>query len=116
MTNSEETASITALILGWLRREGVASAEDHASLAPLAGPQELHLRSQEMEKLGLEPGSDVRVRSSRGELVLAAVADGGVPSGVALLQFNATPIEETSASALIDSSAQAVEVLVETIT
>lgn len=85
------------------------------SLARLARPQQLHLRAQEMEKLGVEPGGDVRVRSPRGELVVAAVADAAVPTGVALLQFNATPIEEPSASVLIDSSSMAVEVRVETV-
>jgi anaerobic selenocysteine-containing dehydrogenase len=68
-----------------------------------------------MEKLGVAPGDDVRVRSSRGELVLAVVGDRAVPNGVALLEFNATPIDESSASALIDSSAPAVEVRVETV-
>ena len=86
-----------------------------SSLAPLARDQELHLRPQEMEKLGVAPGDDVRVRSSRGELVLAVVGDRAVPNGVALLEFNATPIDESSASALIDSSAPAVEVRVETV-
>jgi anaerobic selenocysteine-containing dehydrogenase len=69
-----------------------------------------------MTQLGVEPGDEVRVRSPRGELVVAAVGDGGVPSGVALLQFNAAPVHETSASALIDSSVAVVEVDVEKVT
>jgi NADH-quinone oxidoreductase subunit G len=87
-----------------------------ASLAPLARPQELHLCPQEMEQLGIEPGDEVKVRSSRGELAVAAVADDGVPGKVALLQFNATPVHEASASALIDSSALAIDVHVEPVT
>jgi hypothetical protein len=35
---------------------------------------------------------------------------------VALLQFNATPVHEASASALIDSSALAIDVHVEPVT
>ena len=91
----------------------VQSAE---SLAPLARSQELRLAPHAMTQLGVEPGDEVRVRSPRGELVVAAVGDGGVPSGVALLQFNAAPVHETSASALIDSSVAAVEVDVEKVT
>jgi anaerobic selenocysteine-containing dehydrogenase len=69
-----------------------------------------------MSKLGVEPGDDVRVRSPRGELVVAAVGDAGVPSDVALLQFNAAPVYETGASALIDFSLAVVEVDVEKVT
>jgi anaerobic selenocysteine-containing dehydrogenase len=69
-----------------------------------------------MEQLGIEPGDEVKVRSSRGELAVAAVADDGVPGKVALLQFNATPVHEASASALIDSSALAIDVHVEPVT
>jgi predicted molibdopterin-dependent oxidoreductase YjgC len=91
----------------------VQSAE---SLAPLARSQELRLAPHAMTQLGVEPGDEVRVRSPRGELVVAAVGDAGVPSGVALLQFNAAPVHETSASALIDSSVAVVEVDVEKVT
>ena len=51
--------------------------------------------------------------SPSGELTCALVADTGVPSGVALLQFNAAPIYEQSASALIANGAAAVEIQVE---
>ena len=91
----------------------VQSAE---SLAPLARRQELRLAPLAMSKLGVEPGDDVRVRSPRGELVVAAVGDAGVPSGVALLQFNAAPVHETGASALLDFSLAVVEVDVEKVT
>ncbi|MGP8150858.1 MAG: NADH-quinone oxidoreductase subunit NuoG [Acidimicrobiales bacterium] len=91
----------------------VQSAE---SLAPLARSQELRLAPHAMTQLGVEPGDEVRVRSPRGELVVVAAGDAAVPSGVALLQFNAAPIHETSASALIDSSVAAVEVDVEKVT
>ena len=90
--------------------------QSSASLAPLARSQELRLPAKDMERLGLEAGDHVRVRSSRGELVIAAVHDTGVPDGVALMEFNAAPIDETSASALIDSSAPLVDVYLETLT
>jgi hypothetical protein len=44
------------------------------------------------------------------------VGDAGVPSDVALLQFNAAPVYETGASALIDFSLAVVEVDVEKVT
>jgi NADH-quinone oxidoreductase subunit G len=91
----------------------VQSAE---SLAPLARSQQLRLAPPAMKELGVEPGGEVRVRSSRGELVVAAVGDSGVPSGVAFLQFNAAPGDSPGASALIDSSVVAVEVGVEKVT
>ena len=86
------------------------------SLAPLARSQELRLAPQAMKQLGVEAGDEVRVRSGRGELVIAAVGDAGVPAGVAFLQFNADPIHETSVSALLDSSLPAVNVEVEKVT
>jgi NADH-quinone oxidoreductase subunit G len=86
------------------------------SLAPLAPSQELRLAPQAMKQLGVEPGDEVRVRSGRGELVAVAVGDAGVPTGAALLQFNAAPTPETSASALLDSSLPVVDVEVEKVT
>jgi hypothetical protein len=47
--------------------------------------------------------------------VLEVVEDARIPEGVGLLQFNAAPIYEASASALIASSAPAVEVRLETV-
>ena len=62
-----------------------------------------------------QPGDEVRVRSPRGELVLAVVADGASRAG--WRSSSSTPLRSTrpSASALIDASAQAVEVRVETL-
>jgi NADH-quinone oxidoreductase subunit G len=85
------------------------------SLAPLARPQQLLVAAEVLETLGAVPGDRVRVSSARGELVLPVGADARVPSGVALVEFNAAPIYETSASALIDCSAPVVEVRLETV-
>ena len=91
----------------------VQSAESLAALAP---SQELRLAPQALQELGVEPGDEVRVRSGRGEIVVPAMGDAAVPRGVALLQFNASPGYETSASALLDSSAPVVDVDVEKVT
>jgi len=86
------------------------------SLAPLARSQELRLSPEVMGRLGVDTGDQVRVRSGRGEVVVPAVGDGGVPAGVALLQFNAARASETNASALVDWSVRAVEIEVEKVT
>ena len=69
-----------------------------------------------MRELRVEPGDEVRVRAARGDLVIAAAGDAGVPSGVALLQFNAAPVDEMSVSALLDSSVPVLEVGLEKVT
>jgi NADH-quinone oxidoreductase subunit G len=38
-----------------------------------------------LERLGLDDGAQVRIRQGRGEAVVAAVADAGVPPGVVRL-------------------------------
>ena len=91
----------------------VQSAE---SLAPLVRSQELRVSPQALRELGVETGDEVRVRSGRGEIVVAAVGDRGVPAGVAFLQFNAAPVYDASASALVDWSVPAVEVDLEKVT
>ncbi len=83
------------------------------SLGALARSQELRLSAPEIERLGAVPGEKVRLSSPRGSLVLALVADAAVPSGVGLVHFNAAPIYETSASALIAYDAEVLEVTVE---
>ncbi len=83
------------------------------SLAPLAPPQELRLGADDIGRLGAARGDQVRVSSPRGELTLTVAADRRVPSGVALVQFNAAPVYDKSASALIDHAAPVLEVKVE---
>ena len=59
----------------------------------------------------------MKLRSARGELVRGGRRPTPrVPNGVALLQFNAAPIYETGASALIDRAVPSVEVDVEKVT
>ena len=87
-----------------------------ASLAPLARAPQLRLAPQAMRELRVEPGDEVRVRAACGDLVIAAAGDAGVPSGVALLQFNAAPVDEMSVSALLDSSVPVLEVGLEKVT
>jgi len=85
------------------------------SLAPLAAPQKLHLAPEHMNSLGVGPGEHVRVRSSRGEIVVAACDEVGLQSGVALLQFNVASDPSAGASVLVDSSLALVRVDVEAV-
>ena len=85
------------------------------SLAPLVRPQQLFVALGAAEDLGVGVGDEVKVTSGHGEIVLEVVEDARIPEGVGLLQFNAAPIYEASASALIASSAPAVEVRLETV-
>jgi NADH-quinone oxidoreductase subunit G len=85
------------------------------SLAPLAAPQKLRLAPEHMNELGVGPGEHVRVRSSRGEIVVAACDEVGLQSGVALLQFNAACDPSGGASVLVDSSLALVRVDVEAV-
>jgi NADH-quinone oxidoreductase subunit G len=85
------------------------------SLAPLARPQDLRLRPKLVEQLGVESGGQVRVRSARGELVVTVVADDAVPNDIGVMVFNATPVDQPGASALIDCTEAATDVRVETL-
>ena len=80
--------------------------QSRRSLAPLAEPQQLRLRAQEMEKLGVDAGrrcaGAVAPRRARGRRRRRRPLS---RPGWPLLQFNAAPIDEPSASVLIDSSA-----------
>jgi NADH-quinone oxidoreductase subunit G len=86
------------------------------SLGALAPAQQLRLAPGDVEKLAIVAGDALRVSSPSGELVLAVAADPAVPSGVAMIQFNAAPVYEKSAAALIDHAAAVVEVNLEKVT
>ena len=69
-----------------------------------------------VEQLGVAEGDQVRVRSARGELVLRVGAPTPrSPDEVAVMAFNAAPVDEPGASSLIDASSAATDVRLETI-
>ncbi len=61
----------------------VQQADHLAPLATASGAVPVRLHPAELERLGVEPGHRVKVRSQRGEVVAEAVADRGVPRGIA---------------------------------
>jgi len=58
------------------------------SLASLIPPLVARANPYDLDRLGATRGDQVRLRSTRGELVVAAEADSGVPRGVVAVDFN----------------------------
>ena len=90
--------------------DGVAlRTSDH--LAKLAPGAILHLNDTDANRLGVTLGTHLKVSNAKGSLTLPAVADAGVPKGVARLAFNQPGL---SAGTLIDANALVTDVTVET--
>jgi NADH-quinone oxidoreductase subunit G len=80
------------------------------SLAALAERATLRLHPQDFDRLGIVPGDDVRVTSSRGHVTVAAQPDPAVARGVAVLDANKAG---GRANVLIDANAPVTDVRVE---
>ncbi|HEY6415852.1 MAG TPA: molybdopterin-dependent oxidoreductase, partial [Acidimicrobiales bacterium] len=80
------------------------------SLAGLAERATLTLHPQDFDRLGIVPGDDVRVTSSRGHMTVAARPDPAVPRGVAALDANKAG---GRANVLIDANTPVTDVRVE---
>ncbi|MHB8593549.1 MAG: NADH-quinone oxidoreductase subunit NuoG [Acidimicrobiales bacterium] len=103
------------LVSGRRLYDGGAVVESSESLAPLVPAVAVRVNPGELDRLGVASGGRVRVRSSRGSLVLDALGDDGVPKGVAAVSFNLEGSEAAGASALIDAAAAVVDVRLETL-
>ncbi|MGH9029256.1 MAG: molybdopterin oxidoreductase family protein, partial [Acidimicrobiales bacterium] len=84
------------------------------SLDSLAPAAVAHLNPEDLDRLGVASGGNVRLRSSRGAVVLEALADGEVTKGVAVVGFNLDAADSSAASALIDSAQPVTDVRLET--
>ncbi len=83
------------------------------SLAQLVvGPTALRANPYDLGKVGVENGAQVRVLSSRGSVVLDAVADPEIPRGYAAMNVN---LPGPGAADLIDASQPVTEVRLETV-
>ena len=80
------------------------------SLAALAERARLRLHPQDFDRLGIVPGDDVRITSSRGHVTVAAQPDPAVARGVAVLDANKAG---GRANVLIDANAPVTDVRVE---
>ncbi|HET9608432.1 MAG TPA: NADH-quinone oxidoreductase subunit NuoG [Acidimicrobiales bacterium] len=80
------------------------------SLADLAETAILRLHPHDFDRLGVAPGDDVRITSSRGSITVPTVPDDGVPRGTAHVYANKAG---GRANMLIDGNAPITDVRVE---
>jgi predicted molibdopterin-dependent oxidoreductase YjgC len=80
-----------------------------AGLAPGAG---VHLHPLDLDRLGVNDGTSLKVTSGGGSVVLDAVADAGVPRGTAWVPFNQANV---NAADLLSTSARVTDVRIETL-
>jgi anaerobic selenocysteine-containing dehydrogenase len=82
------------------------------SLAPLAPGATVRVNPAELEQLGVSSGDQVRISSTRGAQIVAAVADPSVPRRVAVVWFNQPGVQ---AGDLIDATQPVTDVRLETV-
>jgi predicted molibdopterin-dependent oxidoreductase YjgC len=82
------------------------------ALTRVRRPFRLHINPQEVLRLGVEPGTEVKATSTRGSQVVAIESDASVPMGVARLDFSA---DGSGAAALIDATTAVTDLRLETI-
>jgi NADH-quinone oxidoreductase subunit G len=102
------------LVSGRRLYDGGAAVEASESLAPLAGPAVARMHPSELDRAGVQSGGRLKLRAGRGELVLEAHADHGLPPGVVWVPYNLEGDDEAGVSALIDATAAVIDVRLET--
>jgi NADH-quinone oxidoreductase subunit G len=88
------------------------------SLTPLVPALVVRANPYDLDRLGATTGDRVKVRSARGELILSAEADVGVPRGVVSIDFNVPGGESApgnAAATLIDSRTLVTDVRLESV-
>ncbi len=76
------------LVSGRRLYDAGSSVTGSPSLTPLVPTLVVRANPYDLDRLGAKTGDRVKVRSARGELILAAQADEGVPRGVVAMDFN----------------------------
>jgi NADH-quinone oxidoreductase subunit G len=95
-----------------------SSVTGSPSLTPLVPPLVARANPYDLDRLGATTGDRVRLRSERGELVLAVEVDSGVPRGAVAVDFNVPIGPGTPGNAvatLIDSRNPVTEVRMESV-
>ncbi|MDP6900463.1 MAG: NADH-quinone oxidoreductase subunit NuoG [Acidimicrobiales bacterium] len=100
------------LISGRKLWDGATTTAHSPSLQHLAEPPTLKVHPNDLQRLGIPSGSEVRVISTRATENLTAVADSNVQRGTAVLPFN-QPGE--SANRFIDATAVINDIRIETL-
>jgi NADH-quinone oxidoreductase subunit G len=91
--------------------DGAATTVRAPAIAGLAPGTRLRVCAYDFERLGVDPGADVRVSSPRGSLSVEIAIDDGVPRGCAALEINQPPVRTTD---LIDATQRVTDLRVET--
>ena len=95
-----------------------SSVTGSPSLTPLVPALVARANPYDLDRLGAATGDRVKVRSARGELILAAESDEGVPRGVVAIDFNVpdgASAPGNAAATLIDSRALVTDVRLESV-
>jgi anaerobic selenocysteine-containing dehydrogenase len=106
------------LVAGRRLYDAGSSVTGSPSLTPLVPALVARANPYDLDRLGASTGDRVRVRSARGELVLAAEADERIPRGVVAVDFN-VPVGPSSpgnaVATLIDSRQIVTDVRLESV-
>ena len=106
------------LVAGRRLYDAGSSVTGSPSLTPLVPTLVARANPYDLDRLGAVTGDRVKVRSARGELILAAESDGGVPRGVVAIDFNVPGGESApgnAAATLIDSRQLVTDVRLESV-
>jgi NADH-quinone oxidoreductase subunit G len=104
------------LVAGRRLYDAGSSVTGSPSLTPLVPALVARANPYDLDRLGAQTGDQVRVRSARGELVLAAESDAGVPRGVVSIDFNVPAgrhLPGNAVATLIDSRTTVTDVRLE---
>ncbi len=106
------------LVAGRRLYDAGSSVTGSPSLTPLVPTLVARANPYDLDRLGAVTGDRVKVRSARGELILAAEADEGVPRGVVAIDFNVPGGESApgnAAATLIDGRQIVTDVRLESV-
>jgi NADH-quinone oxidoreductase subunit G len=106
------------LLAGRRLYDAGSSVTGSPSLTPLVPALVARANPYDLDRLGATTGDRVRVRSARGELVLAAEPDARVPRGVVAIDFNVPAGPDAPGNAvatLIDSRSPVTDVRLESV-
>ena len=106
------------LVSGRRLYDAGSSVTGSPSLTPLVPTLVARANPYDLDRLGADTGDRVKVRSARGELILAAESDEGVPRGVVAIDFNVPGGESAPPNAvatLIDSRQLVTDVRLESV-
>jgi hypothetical protein len=106
------------LVAGRRLYDAGSSVTGSPSLTPLVPELVVRANPYDLDRLGASTGDRVKVRSTRGELILAAESDEGVPRGVVAIDFNVPGGDSAPGNAvatLIDSRLPVTDVRLESV-